>query len=1381
MGGNQKDQRVRPAEGQTRPPEASEAPKLGQRKADLGMEMREQQAERLVRERREAMALLGIDLEGDLDGQKENIEDFKKVIPSILGALIVKGALKLADIRNLGAFSSLDVQTTDEVQKKALQLLRTIADNQGGDVAGEIVKSWPTLLNDISGTVTASAGAISEITGRKPKDGLDKDIVRDTQNFMQKHPLITLGLAAAGVYVGYKLITSIWDGIGEGESTTDKVWKWGTRAILIAGGILVAGQVLGIDAVRGWLKEKGLNVDENRIAKALILFSNFRVRDGMLALTEGADPKFNLHESIGKKAASEPYVVRMVGKTPYQDFMHRSPSQSVFSDMPVLGKLFSDTLDQEKRLRGLLQMNEGSLSRMKPAPKTVDDAFEFLEKQGLAGISGLNAQDLEEAQRLSEEKDQQVAVIERDKTLTEEQKVFYLKRIEEFRDKFDNIEDESRSYLDELERSLSLAMDKQFGDIPDSNDLAAMRKAVIEAVRSQSLATDAAMVEQIFAFLDDFEDTVDQSAGQKLTVEQVTALVDKIERFNSLYIALNIEGPTFERRHKAELQGDIEGTRFGEGTVAELQEKGQDALDWGEFGLKTYLGVPLKVEMDVKEGRLFSAAVIGVPSAYYAAKFIAGGRSVAGVAGRALLSPVVGPGEAVIRACELTVKSSPFVAGKLFDMNVGNAMKNFMSDNISFQEFEKVITKKTGRLEKLLRLGHKNPRIILTQYVEGAASGGTPFAADVIIQAINGKLPDAAKGDLIVNAVFKQKYKFLEGHLKGIMFNNQELYHRISDNTELQRFLLKHNRSKFIYRFMPRLTTGHPISGDIKLFREFTEAVLGDKTQTLLKTLDDGNLMKLLGKEPKIFGQLVTPEGKALIQSLNGNKEVMDALLKDRPFRKAFLASDHAKRLSLISEGYTSARARLLSEGVLKENRVGRAVRKASKALDSFRASIATSVEGAPTPRYERVVKGLEVTDVKVVDGKYRYEIGGEWVKPLDTQNPAKLSDVRAKFAAELQKKGISMDFQKFAAESKSLIYFPVLQKMIGTSAAVLMIYHLETATDKRKAVAETAAGLGSFLAGMKATDWAIGSKIGAPTTPGKLIARTVINVMGGIATSLGFSEPIGKIVEHYFKKVPGSHAASGEVIDIFEKMTTRSTVGMIAKSAVGEGMLKKLLVKGGLKGVTEVFEKKISSVFLKKIGEIAAKKGFVKILGMLGIKGAIAAGLFADDATLIGVVDDVVAVGLLAWSAYDIYELVTLVANAAAVQEEMDKRKTAEITSFKILDNKSRAALQEKLTPYGKTVDNAYELGEQVLFDLLRTLPETAVEIKRQGVPGREIWYLKESEAVGITLFNEKGEEVAKISDEDAEELDKALTEMDKSEEAKPEAPAEQGQKEAA
>jgi hypothetical protein len=415
----------------------------------------------------------------------------------------------------------------------------------------------------------------------------------------------------------------------------------------------------------------------------------------------------------------------------------------------------------------------------------------------------------------------------------------------------------------------------------------------------------------------------------------------------------------------------------------------------------------------------------------------------------------------------------------------------------------------------------------------------------------------------------------------------------------------------------------------------------------------------------------------------------------------------------------------------------------------------------------EKSVAHVTVEDVRIVDGAHEYKIGGKWIKTEVPTEASKLAEVKEAFVKQAKEKGTALDFEKFAMEAKTLKYLPVLEKTMGLAAAVGVIYHLETAPDKRKAVAETAAGFGTFFAGMKLTDWQVAGRIiKTPNTPLKLAARTVIDIMGGLAAAFKLTEPIASIVTNYFEKIPASYGVGKEVADIFEKMAYRSMMRVVFASAE-KGILKKLVMKVGLESVGAMFEKKIGGVFLKKIGQLAAKQGFKQVLKALGWRGVTTAALLADDATVIGVLDDLIAIGFIVWMGSDIIEMVRLIANAVEVNGEMEKRSTAKIISFEIKDGASRIAFQEKLTPFGLTVDRAQELGEQAVFDILKTLPQTEVGIKREGIPGRELWTLNNGEAVGIAVQDEMGRVKCQISGQDAGVLDKALDSVRVKEEA--------------
>jgi len=424
-------------------------------------------------------------------------------------------------------------------------------------------------------------------------------------------------------------------------------------------------------------------------------------------------------------------------------------------------------------------------------------------------------------------------------------------------------------------------------------------------------------------------------------------------------------------------------------------------------------------------------------------------------------------------------------------------------------------------------------------------------------------------------------------------------------------------------------------------------------------------------------------------------------------------------------------------------------------------ASGLTKEEALKTICMEKAVSHVTVEEVRIVDGIHEYKIGGKWIKTEVPTEPAKLAEVKEAFVKLAKEKGTALDFEKFAAEAKSLKYLPVLEKTMGLAAAVGMIYYLETAKDKRKAVAETAAGFGSFWAGMKLTDWQVAGRIiKAPTTPLQMAARTVIDIMGGIATAYGLTEPISNIVTGVFETIPGSYGVGADIASIFEKIALRSTMRIVFASAEN-GLLKKLVMKIGLESVGAAFEKKIGGILLEKVGQLAAKTGFKQILKFLGWRGSATAAMIADDSTIIGALNDPIALGLIIWMGFDIYDIAKLIINAIEIKSEMEKRGPVKITSFEINDEASRKAFAEKLTPFGLTVDRAQELGEQAVFDILKTLPQTEVAIKREGMEGRESWTLNNGAAVGIAILDEMGRVKCQISGPDAESIDKALANM--------------------
>ncbi|MFA5829076.1 MAG: hypothetical protein WC843_01080 [Candidatus Gracilibacteria bacterium] len=419
-----------------------------------------------------------------------------------------------------------------------------------------------------------------------------------------------------------------------------------------------------------------------------------------------------------------------------------------------------------------------------------------------------------------------------------------------------------------------------------------------------------------------------------------------------------------------------------------------------------------------------------------------------------------------------------------------------------------------------------------------------------------------------------------------------------------------------------------------------------------------------------------------------------------------------------------------------------------------------SEIEATKALCYEKALAHVTVQEVKIVNGEYQYKINGEWVTPDDPKNPVKAAEIKEKWMNEMQKKGVNFDFQKFAGEAKYFKYFSAFEKVLGTAAAVGIFYHLYSAPDKKKAVAETTAGLATFITGAKLTEWKIGKHFKNP------IAKGVIDMMGGVAFAMGFTEPISKLVDDFIDVLPAGYGVSKEVAEIMEKAAAGSIV-RTATLSLEKGILRSAVEKGatklGFKGIERVFEKKIESTFLKKIMTFSAEKGFGKILKMLGWRGATTIALLADDATVIGVLDDVIALGFIVWMGIDIVEIVMLMRNAYKVKEQMAQRTGKEITEFKPEHGKSEALIQKELAKYGKTISQIHELSEDDLFAILKSIDEPVTfKIKRAGVAGYESWTLTKGEASGIAIFDDAGGKIAEIEDKDAAKIDKAVKEME-------------------
>lgn len=445
----------------------------------------------------------------------------------------------------------------------------------------------------------------------------------------------------------------------------------------------------------------------------------------------------------------------------------------------------------------------------------------------------------------------------------------------------------------------------------------------------------------------------------------------------------------------------------------------------------------------------------------------------------------------------------------------------------------------------------------------------------------------------------------------------------------------------------------------------------------------------------------------------------------------------------------------------------------------------------------ERAVEHVTVQDVRMRNGVYEYKIGGEWIEANTPTDPAKLEEMKTKFMENLAKNGKVVDWNKFLLEAKTLKYFAPLEKMMGTAFAVLMIYHLETAPDKSKAVAETAVGFGAFFAGMKATDKLIGQHLGplniGKVSIGRVAVRGVVDMLGGMAAAFGISKPIAEIVEEYYRKVPNHQQVSPEVISFIEKSTVRSSTRMVLSSLEG-GLLRKGIQKIGWVGAEKLLATKIESSVFKKVGQFATKEAFVgvtKIVGSrsikelsakefslvlkevvkgfgikfiqklartLGLRGATVAAMIADDATFIGVVDDALAGVLAVTMAKDIIDIATLLVNTAKIQNDVQDRHQYPITKMDVIDTLSRRKLTQKLALEGLSLEQLSTLPEEKLMKMMDELGLTRLRVWRQGAPGAEVWDMRNGKIAGIVIEDDTGKVIAEIDSKGMQQLEEAM-----------------------
>ncbi len=181
-------------------------------------------------------------------------------------------------------------------------------------------------------------------------------------------------------------------------------------------------------------------------------------------------------------------------------------------------------------------------------------------------------------------------------------------------------------------------------------------------------------------------------------------------------------------------------------------------------------------------------------------------------------------------------------------------------------------------------------------------------------------------------------------------------------------------------------------------------------------------------------------------------------------------------------------------------------------------------------------------------------------------------------------------------------------------------------------------------------------------------------------------------------------------------------------------------------KAIGAAITRRYTATIGAQVANFTGKAFLEKLAVTAGWKGAAAAALWADDATVIGVLDDVVAVGLTAWLAADVYEIIRITREAMRFKSLMEEQQGLEIVSLEALDEDTRRRLEEVTET----------LSDKASVDFLSGIPRAQFRITREN--GRSEEYLMVRGKIIQCKIVENGVSLAEFSEEDVETLSKEL-----------------------
>ncbi|MBT7484120.1 hypothetical protein HN680_05065, partial [Candidatus Peregrinibacteria bacterium] len=458
-----------------------------------------------------------------------------------------------------------------------------------------------------------------------------------------------------------------------------------------------------------------------------------------------------------------------------------------------------------------------------------------------------------------------------------------------------------------------------------------------------------------------------------------------------------------------------------------------------------------------------------------------------------------------------------------------------------------------------------------------------------------------------------------------------------------------------------------------------------------------------------------------------------------------------------------------------------------SEALKSFEAWEALRKQvGEQWTTQAAIVTEPELTYNRKA-GKFEFKINGEPFEPLTGES---MTELKTRYTEALEASGTKAPTGYAAAIVKHMSWIQGAEVILGTAGVAYMIYQIEfnPNLDRREVITEQVAILASAIAGIAVFEKTLGKRM-TPTSPAMAWMHLFGVVVAGIFGVYLGEDKIEEILNIVLPEYPGMHAHSQELGEILWKQTGRKLVlrplGQMAQRKATQTVLRKGVIEGaeslGKKAGTRQIERLVAKkgmqgVLRRSLGRIIARKTVQRIIiAAVGPKkaAAIIAG-FADDALAptgvyapIALLTDVLAVGAIIWSAWDIYEIIKIYDYAQKLEEELPQRESTNIKdgSIRVTNKAARLSIMTRLGDLDADITN---LNEENLFDFVSSEPMVEIAFQREGMDkgnidekdcDKEVWRFEDGIATYVAIYK-AGELYAEIEGLDAEMLEQAAEE---------------------